>query len=115
LEIFCRKSELFSQVASLRPNWISYRQVRSEKYSVNEEEIKPYFTLDRMCEAIFDCAHKLFGLKFVLRSDIPVYHPDVKAYEVFRETQTDNGGVSEKLVGVFLHGMFHLELGPLIW
>lgn len=74
-------------------------QVRASKYDVNEEEIKPYFSLDRMCEAIFDCAHRLFQLRFERRADIPTYHPDVVAYEVFRET--DSG---DQLVGVFLHG-----------
>lgn len=75
-------------------------QVRASRYDVNEEEIKPYFSLDRMCEAIFDCAHKLFRLKFLRRADIATYHPDVAAYEVFRETD----GQGDQLVGVFLHG-----------
>ena len=52
-----------------------------------------------MCEAVFDCANKLFGLRFVHCPDIVSYHPDVKTYEV-RETVD---GV-DKLVGIFLHG-----------
>ena len=52
-----------------------------------------------MCEAVFDCANKLFGLRFVHCPDITSYHPDVKTYEV-RETVD---GV-DKLVGIFLHG-----------
>ena len=52
-----------------------------------------------MCEAVFDCANMLFGLRFVHCPDITSYHPDVKTYEV-RETVD---GV-DKLVGIFLHG-----------
>ena len=55
--------------------------------------------IPRMCEAVFDCANKLFGLRFVHCPDIVSYHPDVKTYEV-RETVD---GV-DKLVGIFLHG-----------
>jgi hypothetical protein len=56
--------------------------VRQKTYSLDESEVKPYFPLDRMCEAIFDCAYQLFGLKFKLREDIASYHPDVQTYEV---------------------------------
>lgn len=52
-----------------------------------------------MCEAVFDCANQLFGLRFVHRPDITTYHPDVKTYEV-RETVEGE----DKLVGIFLHG-----------
>jgi hypothetical protein len=57
-------------------------KVRQKTYSLDESEVKPYFPLDRMCEAIFDCAYQLFGLKFKLREDIASYHPDVQTYEV---------------------------------
>lgn len=57
-------------------------KVRQQTYDLDESEIKPYFPLDRMCEAIFDCAYQLFGLKFQLRPDIASYHPDVQTYEV---------------------------------
>jgi hypothetical protein len=57
-------------------------KVRQKTYSLDESEVKPYFPLDRMCEAIFDCAFQLFGLKFKLREDIASYHPDVQTYEV---------------------------------
>ena len=52
-----------------------------------------------MCEAVFDCANQLFGLRFVHRPDISSYHPDVKTYEV-RETVEGK----DMLVGIFLHG-----------
>ena len=60
-----------------------------------------------MVNAIFDCANKLFGLKFVLRSDITSYHPDVATYEVYESVETvdDNGVVStnDELIALFLH------------
>jgi peptidyl-dipeptidase Dcp len=61
-----------------------------------------------MCQAIFDCANKLFGLRFVYRDDLPVYHPDVKAYEVFR-TADDGGDQPDVFVGIFLSGEFNKD------
>jgi peptidyl-dipeptidase Dcp len=57
-------------------------KVRVARYAVDDAEVKPYFQLDRMVQAAFDCAGRLFGLQFTHRTDLPVYHPDVKAYEV---------------------------------
>jgi peptidyl-dipeptidase Dcp len=57
-------------------------KVRRARYAVDDAEVKPYFQLDRMVQAAFDCAGRLFGLQFTHRTDLPVYHPDVKAYEV---------------------------------
>lgn len=57
-------------------------QVRCRRYAIDDAEIKPYFPLDRVVEAAFDCAGRLFGLRFTARADLPVYHPDVRAYEV---------------------------------
>ena len=57
-------------------------KVRQQRYALDDAEIKPYFPLQRMVQAAFDCASRLFGLRFVARDDLPVYHPDVKAYEV---------------------------------
>ncbi|MDE2566175.1 MAG: M3 family metallopeptidase [Burkholderiales bacterium] len=69
-------------------------RVRRERYAADEAEVKPYFELDRVSAAAFDCAQRLFGLRFELRADLPVYHPDVRAYEV-----RDAGG---SLRGIFL-------------
>lgn len=83
-------------------DWRYYAEkVRQSKYNLDQSEVKPYFSLDKMVDAIFDCANKLFGLKFTHRPDIPAYHPDVKVYEV---TEMIDG--NEKLVGVFLHDNF---------
>jgi peptidyl-dipeptidase Dcp len=57
-------------------------KVRQAKYAIDDAEVKPYFPLPAMVNAAFDCAGRLFGLQFVPRDDLPVYHPDVKAYEV---------------------------------
>jgi peptidyl-dipeptidase Dcp len=73
-------------------------RVRRQKYAIDDAEIKPYFQLEKMVEAAFDCAGRLFGLQFKARADLPVYHPDVKAYEV-----SDAIGA---VVGVFLQDNF---------
>jgi peptidyl-dipeptidase Dcp len=57
-------------------------KVRQQRYALDDARIKPYFPLQRVVQAAFDCAQRLFGLRFTLREDLPVYHPDVKAYEV---------------------------------
>ena len=57
-------------------------KVRRTEYAIDDAEVKPYFELGRVAQAAFDCAQRLFGLTFTARADIPVYHPDVKAYEV---------------------------------
>ncbi len=55
----------------------------TETFEVNDEMTKPYFRLEDAEQALFMLADKLFGLRFVQSSEIPVYHPDVLAYEVF--------------------------------
>ncbi|KDO33256.1 hypothetical protein SPRG_02065 [Saprolegnia parasitica CBS 223.65] len=81
-------------------DWRYYSEkVRQLRYDVDEATLKPYFSLDRMVEAVFDVAFHLFGLRFILREDIKAYHPDVKVYEV-RETTADD---DNKLVAIFLH------------
>jgi peptidyl-dipeptidase Dcp len=57
-------------------------RVRRERYAIDDAEVKPYFKLENVVAAAFDCAGRLFGLRFTPRADLPVYHPDVKAYEV---------------------------------
>ena len=57
-------------------------KVRRERFAIDDAEVKPYFALERVAAAAFDCAGRLFGLQFKPRTDLPVYHPDVRAYEV---------------------------------
>ena len=64
-------------------DWRHYAEkVRRADYAIDEEELKPYFVLERIQQAAFDTAGRLFGLTFTRRPDVPVYHPDVEAYEV---------------------------------
>jgi peptidyl-dipeptidase Dcp len=69
-------------------------RVRATKFALDDAEVKPYFPLPAVAQAAFDCATRLFDVRFVRRDDLPVYHPDVDAYEV-----QDAGG---QPIGVFL-------------
>lgn len=60
-------------------------KMRVAKYDLSDEELKPYFRLEDCIDAIFSLANKLYGINFK-PADVPVYHPDVKVYEV---TDTD--------------------------
>ncbi len=62
--------------------WYYAEKLRSEKYAFDEESIRPYLQLDRVRNAAFDVAHRLWGLEFIEHSDVPVYNPDVQAWEV---------------------------------
>ncbi len=57
-------------------------KVRARKFDLDDAELKPYFTLDNMIAAMFDCARRLFGLHFVEQHGLSLYHPDVRAWEV---------------------------------
>ena len=61
-------------------------KLRKQKFDLNDEELKPYFQLEKVQEAVFGLAGKLFGLKFEEVDDVQKYHPDVKTYEI-----TENG------------------------
>ena len=64
-------------------DWRYYaEQVRMARHDLDEATIKPYFQLDRIIEAAFDTAHRLFGLSFEELKDFPRYHPDIRAWQV---------------------------------
>ena len=64
-------------------DWRYYcEKLRKEKYDLDEEEIRPYFSLDTACKGLFMVCNKLYGLTFKENKDIPVYQKDVKVYEV---------------------------------
>jgi peptidyl-dipeptidase Dcp len=67
-------------------------KVRARRFALAEAELKPYFVLDRMVEAMFDCAQRLFGVRFVRRSDLTGYHPDVCVWELF-DARGDSAGL----------------------
>jgi peptidyl-dipeptidase Dcp len=64
-------------------DWRYYAEkLRQAKANFDDAAIKPYLSLDHMIEAAFDCATRLFGITFAERKDIPVWHPDVRVWEV---------------------------------
>lgn len=64
-------------------DWRYYTsQVRAERFDLDESEVKAYFQLDKMIEAQFYVATRLFGVTFNERTDIPTYHPDVRVWEM---------------------------------
>ncbi|MWP40242.1 peptidase M3 [Rhodobacter sphaeroides] len=66
-------------------DWRYYSEKRrAAEFDLDEAALKPYLPLERMIEAAFDCARRLFGLEF-RPLDVPLYHPDVRAWEVTRE------------------------------
>ncbi len=65
-------------------DWRFYAEkLRQRRANFDDAAIKPYLTLEQMIAAAFDVAHRLFGLSFVERRDVPVWHPDVRVWEVF--------------------------------
>lgn len=66
------------------PFWSERYQ--ESRFSLNEEMLKPYFQLEKCIDAVLGLAGRLYGLKFAERADLPVYHKDVKVYEVTDES-----------------------------
>ena len=62
--------------------WHYAEKVRKDKYDLDEEEIKEYFTLDNTIDGIFKTSNKLFGLTFEEKFDLDLYHPDARVWEV---------------------------------
>lgn len=62
--------------------WYYTEKLRQQKYALNEEETKPYFKMENVREGVFMVANKLYGLTFKKLENVPVYHPEVEAYEV---------------------------------
>ena len=64
-------------------DWSFYSEkLRSEKYSLNDEMVRPYFKLENVIKGVFGLATRLYGITFEENKEIPVFHPDVKAYDV---------------------------------
>ena len=62
--------------------WYYAEKVKKAKYDLDEEALRPYFKMENVLQGAFDVATKLYGIKFIERPDIQVYHPDVVAFEV---------------------------------
>ncbi len=78
--------------------WYYTEKVKSERFSLDEEEVKPYFKLENVRDGAFDVATRLYGIRFKELKNIPRYHPDVTGYEV-----SDADG---SLIGLFLVDYF---------
>lgn len=73
-------------------DWRYYAEkVRKEKYDIDESEISQYFEINNVRDGIFMVVEKLWGLQFIERSDVPVYHPDATAWEVLEADGTHLG------------------------
>jgi peptidyl-dipeptidase Dcp len=85
--------------ATVEPwDWRFYAEkVRRVRFDLDDAEVKPYFALEAMVAAAFDCASRLFGISFLPRPDIGAYHADVRVYEV-------HGAAGP--IGLFLHDNF---------
>jgi peptidyl-dipeptidase Dcp len=82
-------------VSEVKPWDFAYyaEKLKEQKYAFNEEELRPYFKLENVIDGVFEHSRKLFGLTFKAVSDIPVYHPDVKTFEVYSEKTNDYIGL----------------------
>jgi peptidyl-dipeptidase Dcp len=80
-------------------DWRYYAdKLRKAEHDIDEAVVKPYFELNRMIEAAFETARRLFGLTFKERTDLPRYHPDVRTWEVY--------GADGAIVGLFYGDYF---------
>ncbi|MGF6573872.1 peptidyl-dipeptidase Dcp [Paraburkholderia sp. GAS333] len=89
------QAEALGEPTDIEP-WDWYylaEKVRVARYALDDAEVKPYFSLEAMLNAMFDCANRLFGVRFVEQTGVPLYHADVRLWEVRR---------GDELVGVFL-------------
>ncbi len=87
--------------ATLEPwDWSLYAErVRQERYSLDEEMLRPYLELERvLTEGVFHAAERLYGLRFRLREDLAGYHPDVRVHEVL---DADGSGLGLLLLDVY--------------
>jgi len=72
-----------------RWDWAFYAEkLRKKLFSIDDEVLKPYFSLESVEKAIFGLATSLYGLRFVQNKSVPVYHPEVKTFEVYDNNDT---------------------------
>lgn len=89
-EIAAFKKEQTGNDELLKPWQTTFwaRKLKEARYNFNTEQLKPYFEIDRTINGAFSIAKKLYNLDFVLRTDLPVYEPSVKVFEVRRGPET---------------------------
>mgnify|MGYP000715274724 FL=1 len=73
--------------------WHYAEKIRQAKYDFSEEEVKPYFSEDRVLQGAFDVASKLFDITFVERNDLPKYRDNIRSFEVLNE--------KDEIIGIF--------------
>lgn len=84
-----------------------FEKLRNERYAFSDEDLKPYFELNNTIAGIFGLATKLYGYSFKRNEEIPVYHPDVRAYEVIEDG---------KVIGLLYADFFYRSgKGPGAW
>ncbi|MEM6460833.1 MAG: M3 family metallopeptidase [Pseudomonadota bacterium] len=80
-------------------DWRHYAEkLRAQKFDFSEAELKPYLQLDRIIEACFSVAGRLFGLTAIERRDVDTYHPDVRLFEIYNK--------DKDLIGIFMADYF---------
>ena len=84
-EVKAIAKEMEGEDFEMQPWDFSYyvEKLKEKKFNFNEESLRPYFELSKVIEGVFGLATRLYGITFKENKDIPVYHTDVKAYEVF--------------------------------
>ena len=84
-EIEALAQEMEGKDFRLMPWDFSYyaEKLKNKKFNLDEEALRPYFELSKVKEGVFGLATRLYGITFRENKDIPIYHPDVQAYEVF--------------------------------
>lgn len=89
VETIAGQAERRDQITKLEPwDWSYYAELYREKaLKYEEEQTRPYFELSSVVEAMFGLAGKLYGIELRRNGELPVYHPDVEAYDVLREGQ----------------------------
>jgi len=73
--------------------WHYAEKIRQAKYNFSEEEVKPYFSEDRVLQGAFDVASKLFDISFIERNDLPKYRDNIRTFEVLNE--------KDEIIGIF--------------
>ena len=89
VETIANQAERRDQITKLEPwDWSYYAELyRQRALKYDEEQTRPYFELSSVVEAMFGLAGKLYGVELRRNPELPVYHPDVEAYDVMREGQ----------------------------
>ena len=91
-------------------DWRYYQEkLRAEKYAFDEAELKPYLQLERIIDACFDVANRLFGITFVERKGIPAWHPDVRVFEVQQRRRHAIGRVPRRLFRAAVEALRRLD------